>query len=149
MSLQGREWESDWSEFVNRVSRDFGDGLSGSEVSRIYGNSEVEWTGKVTDTELDNEYNPSIQMEMPSTAVELADGRQITVDFLNLCVEEEDVESWRSVEPGNVIKFKTTLPEGNGPFPGLRWAELDSKRGYIEILTSRSELVEIIDQASR
>jgi hypothetical protein len=137
------KWRSDWGHFIRSVAADFAKGISANEVTSKYCNIAVEWVGRVSRVDLGEE--PRLTLDMQPIIIEMDDGRHGTVNYLNLVVAHDDIDSWRAVKPGQNIRFRTSVRTGFGPFSGLNWADLGQNEGYVSIGTNPSVLLEVIE----
>jgi len=143
MMEEQTNWKTDWAQFVHAVADDIGNGMSSIDVTDKYCDQPVEWTGTISSIRFDDD--PAVNLQMPPIRVDMPDGRYGVVDYLNLVIGEENVNSWRSVTPGMTVRFRTSVRKGGGPFPGLEWADLGDKEGYVSVGTNESSLVKIVD----
>ena len=126
-------WKNNWELFVKSVGASFDQGLDDEAVTDLYAGQSVEWTGTIAEIRLDD--RPGIQLNMPLVEVERANGQAARVDYLFLRLKDSDVEFWRHVVLGTTLRFTTQIRRAVGPFPGVRWSDLEDRRGIIMFAT--------------
>lgn len=121
------DWLSNWNMFVENVINDHKGGLSASQLSEKYGGHSVSWIGQVVKLDLDAEYTPGIQMDMPYVEVEVEPGKWLKTAYLYLRVKPNHLDEWRSCNVGSFIKFNAVLSKGNEIFPGINLSVFDNE----------------------
>ncbi|MBL8270117.1 hypothetical protein [Steroidobacter sp.] len=117
---------SDWSNFVRAIGRDRRNGLDANALSEKYSGASIRWTGTIRKNQIQDQYAPGIQMDMPRVEVSLGGGRKLVADYVFLNVSSTGKTSWTTVSAHMEVQFKARirtaaslfLPVNVETFPG-------------------------------
>lgn len=120
------DWNTDFKLFVAQLIELFEGGATEAEISAKFRGLEVEWEGKITSIDLDQEYVPGIAMSMGMREVAMAHGRLFNADHIALLIEGNEADSWRTCQVGDYVKFTASIPVSKTTKPEIHFYE--SKR---------------------
>jgi hypothetical protein len=138
-------WKSSWKAFVRHVAELRDQGAGDSEISESLGGTRIRWRGTVRNLQLDAEYSPGADLEMPPVELRLRNGKSVEASHLPIKVNRETIASWKSVRSGDEVEFEGRIAGGSGPFPGIEVAEDDA--GNVATLMMMVEEASVVEPA--
>lgn len=107
-------WRNDWQAFVKELKPYLQRDAAVAEYQAAFENQKVTWVGEVHTVDLKSEL-PGVQFKMPVAKIVLPNGITYELDPIirpwNL--QRNQFAKWATVQPGDVVRFQTTLKERN------------------------------------
>ena len=133
--------EFNWNDLIHEISKLYVSGKTEAQISFKLAGATLIDSGNIERVETDSSLaSPFIQVNMQAVTVPLKN-KLIVGNFLTLNFSHLDKKNADEYKKGMPIKFKTSIIEANGPFPGVEISEFDDEKEILIMLgTCESEI---------